>query len=131
MEPASQQNASVSAERLTWHPVYRGKTVAEVAAEVRADLEHDQRAYELALESADERENDTLAAILTLDKKWCDFDMGWAEADATALANRIAAFERERDRRQELFPFADVRDQLAASAPEPSSARPWWAFWRQ
>ncbi|MGH2534167.1 MAG: hypothetical protein ACRDJW_18015 [Thermomicrobiales bacterium] len=131
MGEASEPTTGAMNERLTWHPDYRGKTVTEVAAEVRADLEHDQRAYALALESADERENDTLAAILTLDKKWSDFDMGWIEADTATLAQRIAAFEHERDRRRDLFPFADLRDHLAASLPEPTSDRPWWAFWRR
>ncbi|MGH2558574.1 MAG: hypothetical protein ACRDJH_05880 [Thermomicrobiales bacterium] len=131
MDEPSEPTETAGNGRLTWHPEYRGKTVAEVAAEIRADLEHDQRAYELALESADEHENDTLAAILALDKKWCDFDMGWAEADTAALAHRIATFEHERDRRQDLFPFADLRDQLAPPIAAPASDRPWWAFWRR
>jgi hypothetical protein len=127
----TEPNAGIVHERFAWHPHYRGKTAAEVAAEIRADLEHDQRAYELALSNADERENDTLAAILTLDKKWGPFDMGWAECNAAELAGRVVAFEQERDRRQELFPYADYRAQAAASTPEPAADRPWWAFWRQ
>lgn len=131
MGQASERSVDGGGERFTWHPQYRGQTAAEVAAAVRADLEHDQRAYELALESADEREHDTLAAVIDLEKKWGQFDMGWAECDAEDLAARIAAFEQERDRRQELFPFADVRGDLVASIPEPTADRPRWAFWRR
>ena len=119
-------------ERFEWHPRYRGRTVREVEAELRGELVREQRAMAVALEGAEQHENDALATVVRLEKKWAEFDLDWATADATELAARIAAFERERDRRRELFPYGEYRDRLAAAtATDATADRPWWAFWRR
>ena len=116
-------------ERFIWHPQYRGRTVAEVSAELRSDLEHDQRSYELLLAGADQREGAALAAVLPLEKRWGEFDFDWAATEPAELAGRIAAFERERERRRELISYeAYRRESTPQTEPSP---RPWWAVWRR
>ena len=118
----------VVVERFVWHPQYRGRTISEVADELRGDLEHDQRAYELMLAGADQREGAALAAVLPLEKKWSVFDLDWAATDPAALADRIVTFEREREQRRELFSYEAYRRE--ANPPTEPARRPWWAFWR-
>ena len=119
-------------ERFTWHPTYQGKTLQQVREDVRIELQRDQRAYGLTMEGAEEHEQAVLASVIDLEKKWSEYDFGWAEADPAALADRIAAFEWEREQRRELFPFAEVRTAGSpASSSSATSARPWWAFWRR
>ena len=117
--------------RFSWHPDYAGKRVAEVEAEITADLVHDQRALGLALDAAEQRENDALASTVALEKKWGVYDLGWAEADPAELAGRIVAFELARENAQRLFPYAEYRGTQTAptAAPAPAAddlARPWW-----
>jgi len=123
---------SAGEERFAWHPEYRGRTVREVASELEQALRSDQRAFALAMEGADGHENDALASVLPLERKWGAFDLDWAEADAGLLAGRIVAFEQERERRRELFPYGEFRE---AMTPRPGSGageeKPWWAFWRR
>lgn len=121
-----------SEERFEWHPEYRGRTVREVESEIHQALRSDQRAYALLLEGADGNENDALAALLPMERRWGAFDLDWAEAEAEALAERIVAFERERDRRRELVPYGDLRAATEPDAAAPGEeAAPWWAFWRR
>ncbi|HET8522491.1 MAG TPA: hypothetical protein VFL82_04600, partial [Thermomicrobiales bacterium] len=123
---------SQSGEQFTWHPRYKGKTVAQVAAEIHAELEPDQRQYALVLEGAEAHENQVLASVLDLEKKWGIYDMDWATADPTDLANRIAAFELERDRRHDLFSYEEYRRAHTSAADAVTdSAGPWWAFWKR
>jgi hypothetical protein len=98
-----------------WHPDYAGKRASEVRAAIEADLRSDQRAYALALSGAEEHESDALQSTIALDRKWGPYDLDWAETDPAALAERIVAFERERERRRELIPYAAWRD--ASTAP--------------
>lgn len=123
--------------RFAWHPRYRDRTLREVRAEITQELASDQRAFALALEGAEQHEGQVLASVVPLEKRWGEFDWEWATTDATALGGRIAAFERERDRRRELFPYAEYRitaypttapDDAPSDAP---SGDPWWAFWRR
>lgn len=127
-----QQDSTADDRRFEWHPTYQGRTVTEVADALRTELERDQRAYALALDGADQHEQSALASVIELEKRWGAFDMGWAEADPQALANRIAAFEAERERRRDLFPYAEIRANRAVAAEmAEASARPWWAFWKR
>lgn len=116
-------------ERFTWHPRYRGKTVREVTNEIQTDLARDQRAVALTMEGAEQQEHAVLAAVIELDKKWSTFDLDWATADAAALASTVAAFELERDRQQELFPYRTVIVETDSVVSSP--ARPWWRFWQR
>lgn len=118
-------------ERFAWHPTYRGRTVRQIRDELRTELARDQRAHSLAMGGAEDHEQQVLATILDLEKKWGVYDFGWAEAAAAELAERIASFEWKREQRRELFPFEEYRTALADALSWPASAaRPWWAFWR-
>lgn len=112
-QPAPNGAAAPTADRFAWHPTYRGKTLAEVQGAIQQELARDQRAYALLLDGAEKEENAALASVLELEKKWGAFDFGWAETDPADLAARVAAFERARDQRRELFPYAAYRDEIA------------------
>ncbi|HYO30288.1 MAG TPA: hypothetical protein VER37_06865 [Thermomicrobiales bacterium] len=105
-------------ERFVWHPVWRGRTVDEVRAELRERAGRDQRAYALALEGAERHENDALSSVVALERTWGGIALDWPEADPDALAEAMLAAERERERRRELTPMAELRDLL----PRPGSA---------
>ncbi len=100
-----------------WHPLYRGRSTVGVFAKIRAELARDQRAYALAMEGADEHEQDTLAAAVKLDRKWGPFDLDWATADPAEVAQRVVAFEQARDDAQELFPYRSYRDRITQAQP--------------
>jgi hypothetical protein len=119
--PAAQNESDA---RFAWHPDYAGQTVSAVRAAIEADLRSDQRAYALALSGAEEHESDALQSTIALDRKWGPFDLDWAETDPAALADRIVAFEQERDRRQEMMPYTAWRD--AAVSPGKPAALPAW-----
>jgi hypothetical protein len=101
-----------------WHPRYQGRTLRQVRDELTAAAARDQRAYALAMEGAEEHEQATLATVVELEKKWGGFDLDWATADPAELAAKVAAFERAREDRRELIPYAAFR----LSLEEPSTA---------
>jgi hypothetical protein len=115
------------AARFTWHPEYAGRTLFDVRQELVANISSDQRAYALALEGAEEHEADSLATVMRLEKTWSEFDLGWAEADPGELADRILQWEWERERRQELFPYSEMRP--AAPDTEAGEIPPAQASW--
>ena len=138
----SDPDASSDQSRFTWHPQYRGQTVAEVRAALLDDLRSDQRAYAITIDGPAENESEILVRVVGLEKKWGPYALDWATADPAAIVDRAVAFERERDARQELFRYAEYRDRNAparssgaaagsrSDAGEASDA-PWWAFWRR
>lgn len=99
----------------TWHPVYRGQTVGAVRDALANEIASDQRAYALTLEGAEEHEGDSLQSIISLERKWGQYDLNWAEVDPGPLADRIVDFELERERIQEMIPYADYREAHSAS----------------
>jgi len=105
-------------ERFAWHPVWAGRTADEVRAELRTQAARDQRAYALALEGAERHENAALASVVALERTWGGIALDWPEADPDALAEAMLAAERERERRREMTPIADLRQLL----PRPVSA---------
>ena len=105
-------------ERFAWHPVWQGRTVAEVREELRGQAGRDQRSYALALEGAERHENDALSSVVALERAWGGIAFDWPEADPDALAEAMLAAERERERRREMTPIAELRDLL----PRPVSA---------
>ena len=107
-------------ERFEWHPVWRGRTVDEVRAELRTQAGRDQRAYALALEGAERHENDALSSVVALERTWGGIALDWPEADPDGLAEAMLAAERERERRREMTPIAELRDLL----PRPVSSPP-------
>lgn len=115
------------AARFTWHPEYAGRLLLDVRDELVREIGADQRAYALAMEAAEAREDDALASVLRLERRWGPYDLNWAEADPEQLADRIVRWEWERERRQELFPFSEVRDQ--APLPDVPPAQQSWLDW--
>jgi hypothetical protein len=112
------------AARFTWHPQYAGRTVFDVRQELVNEISADQRALTLTLDAAEAREDDALESVLRLERKWSPYDLNWAESDPGELADRILAWEWQRERRHELFPYSEMRDSHApaTSAPAPQSA---------
>ena len=93
----------------SWHPVYAGKTYAQVQNELANEIARDQRAYKLAMDGAEASEHDSLITVVELERRWSEYEFDWSEMDAKALAQRIVKFEQECERRQERLSFADYR----------------------
>jgi hypothetical protein len=115
------------AARFTWHPEYAGRLVLDVREELVREIGADQRAYALAMEAAEAREDDALASVLRLERRWGPYDLNWAEADPGQLADRIVQWQWARERRQELFPFSEVREQ--SPLPDAPQAQQSWLGW--
>lgn len=120
-----------------WHPTYKGKAVDDVTAEIEDALIGDQQSYHITIDGPEEQEEAMLVRVLELEKRWGPYAMDWYNADARALAARIATFEWDREQRQELFPYGEYRlsaAPLPTAAPPPDEdddrpSRPWWKFW--
>ena len=141
MTDTPEQHAPDDEYRFAWHPQYRGQTAAEVRGRLLDDLRSDQRAYAITIDGPDENESEILVRVVGLEKKWGPYALDWATADPASIVDRAVDFERERDARRELFPYAEYRERHApATRPtstnpitggdEPAAA-PWWAFWRR
>lgn len=104
-----QPRHSTGPQSFTWHPDYAGKTFDEVRKELTSQIDADQRQHRLAMEGAEEAEHDALASVVGLERKWGHYDFDWSEQDAGALASRILAFERERERRREMISWSEYR----------------------
>nr|MBA2276947.1 hypothetical protein [Chloroflexia bacterium] len=104
-------------ERFEWHPEYRGQSVAAVRQSIRADLGHDQRAYALAIDGAEHAEHASLSTVIDLEKKWGAYNLDWSDADPDTLTEQIVAFERERERRRELFAWREQRRDQTVTPP--------------
>jgi hypothetical protein len=115
------------AARFTWHPDYAGRLLVDVREELVREIAADQRAYALAMEAAESQEDDALVSVLRLEKRWSDFDLGWAEADPGQLADRILEWEWQREQRQELFPFSEMREAVPHQGVPPAQAS--WLDW--
>lgn len=98
-----------------WHPVYQGRDVESVRRDIADELRRDQRAYQLALQAAEQNESASLQSILTLDSRWSPFDLGWTEADPAQLTDYVLAVEVERDRLQRMA----TPKQLWSQVPPP------------
>ncbi len=92
-----------------WHPDHKGKSFDDVRSALAQDIAADQRQHRLAMEGAEESEQEALASVVGLERKWGPYDFDWAEQEPEDLADRILEFERERERRRELITWADFR----------------------
>lgn len=106
-----------------WHPVYAGQSVNSVRAELSKTLASDQRAYALALEAAEQHENDSLQTVIELERRWGPFDLNWAEADPNQLANRVVHVEWERERQREMLPVSVLRTAADPTDDDESDQR--------
>lgn len=94
-----------------WHPDHGGKTADEVRQGLAQEIANDQRQHRLAMDGAEESEQDALASVVSLERKWGPYDFDWAEQDPEMLAARITEFELERERRHEMVSWSDYRDE--------------------
>jgi hypothetical protein len=115
------------APRFVWHPDYAGRLLLDVREELVREIEADQRAYALAMEAAESREDDALASVLRLEKRWSPYDLNWAEAEPGQLADRILEWEWQREQRHELFPFSEMREPVPQRSVPPAQAS--WLDW--
>jgi hypothetical protein len=115
------------APRFIWHPDYAGRLLLDVREELVREIEADQRAYALAMEAAESREDDALASVLRLEKRWSPYDLNWAEAEPGQLADRILEWEWQREQRHELFPFSEMREPVPQRSVPPAQAS--WLDW--
>lgn len=119
------------AARFTWHPELIGRTVFDVRQELVDDISADQRAYAMAIDAAEAKEADALAAILALDKNWSQFDLGWAEEDPGALADKILAWRWDQEKQHELISFATFKEKAAPPAALPPAQKSWLDMLKQ
>jgi hypothetical protein len=115
------------AARFTWHPNYAGRLVLDVRQELVNDISADQRALAMAMDAAEAKEDDALASVLRLEKRWSTYDLNWAESDPGELADRILAWRWAQERRQVLFPFSEMRDSAPMPTIPPAQAS--WLDW--
>ena len=99
-----------------WHPLYQGRDVESVRRDIVDDLRRDQRAYDLALQAAEQNESASLQSIITLDTRWSPFDLGWTEADPAQLASYVLVVELERDRQQRMASPKELRAEVTPPA---------------
>lgn len=112
-------SANDTSQQFTWHPEYIGKSFESVRRDLIDDITRDQRAYHQALEEAEKEEFGAFNSVRELEKRWSEYDFGWFDVPPESLANKILAFERDRDGRQELFGWQEWK---AESAPQPVEA---------
>jgi hypothetical protein len=115
------------AARFTWHPEYQGRLLADVRNELIEEIGADQRALEMAMDAAEAKEADALAAVLRLEKRWSPYDLGWAEADPHDLADRILEWRWEQEKRHELFPYEEYRARETPATASPVQES--WLSW--
>lgn len=126
--PSSHSQGTVqspTAGAFSWHPEYAGQTFDTVQRGLVSEIGRDQRQYHLALEGAEQSEHESLTSIVELERRWGNYAFDWAQMDAAELAARIVGFERERERRQEMIPFAEYRAEggLVGGDSEPHQRR--------
>jgi hypothetical protein len=115
------------AARFTWHPNYAGRLVLDVRQELMNDISADQRALAMAMDAAEAKEDDVLASVLRLEKRWSPYDLNWAESDPGELADRILAWRWAQERRQKLFPYEEMRAAMPTQPLPPTQAS--WLDW--
>lgn len=116
----SEKETQQSSQHFAWHPEYVGKSFESVRRDLIDAITRDQQTYEDALEQAEKEEFGAFNTVRELEKRWSDYDFGWFEVAPESLANRIMAFERDRDSRRELISWNDWK---AESAPQKLETR--------
>lgn len=107
MTDAQHAANTASSNEFVWHPVYQGKSFRAVEQNLADDIRRDQHSYQIFLENAEKEEHDAFNSVRELEKRWSDYDFGWAEVPADTLAARILEFERAREDRQEMFSWKE------------------------
>ena len=117
----STHDTNPSSQEFTWHPEYAGHSFERVRRTLIDDISRDQHAYHQALEDAEKEEFGAFNSVRELEKRWSEYDFGWFDVPPESLANKIMAFERDRDGRQEMISWQDWKAQ---SEPLPPVAAP-------
>jgi hypothetical protein len=125
--PDTERSTPAGEQVFEWHPEYQGRRLDEVTRDLATDIERDQRAYELALTGAEESEHDALASVVDVERRWSPYDFGWHESDPRDLARRIAAFEWEREQRNEMFSWQEYRNVGSSAGPAAATGSDWRA----
>ncbi len=119
-----------ASQGFTWHPEYAGKSFEDVRRELTEEISRDQRIYHDALEEAEREEFDAFNSVREVEKRWSEYDFGWFDVPPESLANRILAFERDRESRQTMISFQDWRAE-AESQPEAAASPAEKTDWRE
>jgi len=117
------------AARFVWHPDFAGRLLLDVREELIADITSDQKSFELAMDAAEAKEEDVLASIIRLEKRWSPFDLNWAESNPGELADRILQWYWQQEQRHELFPYSEIRDAKPDQEPSIPPAQASWLGW--
>lgn len=115
------ESANDTSQKFTWHPDYVGKTFESVRRDLIDDITRDQRAYHMALEEAEKEEFGAFNSVRELEKRWSDYDFGWFDVPPESLANKILAFERDRDHRQVMMSWKEWRAESSPQSGTPST----------
>lgn len=124
-------SANNPAREFTWHPEYAGHSFEDVRRGLIEDITRDQRAYHLALEEAEKEEFDAFNSVRELEKRWSEYDFGWFDVPPDSLANRILAFERDRESRQEMISWQDWKAESDSPPVAAPSTTPEKTDWRE
>ncbi|MBA3275094.1 MAG: hypothetical protein H0T72_04810 [Chloroflexia bacterium] len=126
-QPQSATTPASTDEKFSWHPVYSGKSFAQVHDALAQDIARDQRSYQLAMDAAEGAEHDSLSTIVELERRWSVYQFDWADTDPKRLADRILKFERACENRKEAMSIADYRASGALveadESPRPETTR--------
>lgn len=115
------------AARFVWHPDFAGRLVLDVREELVGNISADQRSLAMAMDAAEAKEEDALATVLRLEKRWSPYDLNWAETDPGQLADSILQWRWQQEQRQDLFPYSEVREAAPAYPIPPEQAS--WLDW--
>lgn len=125
MTPQTDRPTQPDAAVFEWHPAYAGRTLAEVTRELESEIGRDQRSYEIALMGAEESEHDALASVVDVERRWSPYHFGWNDAPPAELAQRIAAFEWERERRREMISWQEYRNGNGSASSRSGERSDW------
>ena len=129
MTPETDRSTQSSAAVFEWHPQYAGRSLAQVTRELETEIARDQRSYELALMGAEESEHDALASVVDVERRWSQYSFGWNDVPSAELAQRVAAFEWEREQRREMISWQEYRSgsgNPSGGGPSPAGGRTDW-----
>ena len=76
---------------------------------------------------AEESEHDALASVVDVERRWSSYHFGWNDTPPGELAERIAAFEWEREQRQEMISWQEYRNGTGDASSTGGARQDWRA----